>query len=82
MVKRKERKLDYAFRQKERGVKNKDCAYKPYIILEFFKGLSYVSFADMLLESLKIKDEKNINLACKGLQAMIDQETLRSSAGQ
>ena len=39
MVSRKERKLEYAFRQKEKGIKNKDCAYLCGIGIRWFQKL-------------------------------------------
>lgn len=39
MVKRKERKLEYAFKQKEKGIKNKDCAFLCGIGVRWFQKL-------------------------------------------
>jgi len=39
MVKRKERKLEYAFKQKEEGIKNKECAYLCSIGIRWFQKL-------------------------------------------
>jgi len=39
MVSRKERKLEYAFRQKEKGIKNKECAYVCAIGMRWFQKL-------------------------------------------
>ena len=43
MVNRKERKLEYAFKEKEKGVKNKDCAYLCNIGIRWFQKL-YVEY--------------------------------------
>ena len=39
MVSRKDRKLEYAFRQKEKGIKNKECAYLCAIGVRWFQKL-------------------------------------------
>ena len=39
MVSRKERKLEYAFKEKEKGIKNKDCAYLCSIGTRWFQKL-------------------------------------------
>lgn len=39
MVKRKERKLEYAFKQKEKGVKNKECVYLCGVGIRWFQKL-------------------------------------------
>ena len=39
MVKRKERKLEYSFKQKEKGIKNKEASYLCRISVRWFQKL-------------------------------------------